>query len=307
MGDAWYFVDDDADLVHMFHLTWPPDRNDLPFVGHAVSGDLINWETLEPALRQGSTGSWDDRMLCTGSVIKYDGRYWMAYGSTSSADSPDDEPWRLQRGGMAVSDDLVAWEKLPENPVTQVAGPHYEGLSTGQRKMVNWRDHFFFDTGDAVYQFVCARRPDGDVKTRGTVGLTRSTDMRNWELRPQIEHDRVADEMEVPQIHHMDGRWYLVFCTLGRLLSPEFGKRFEGNVPERSNFSMVSDSPFGPFRIHGTGQIADHPPDDYFYAAQLVHFHGQWNLLVTIHDDGPERISDPIPVRGDETGVHASQ
>ena len=73
MGDAWYFVDDDADVVHMFHLTWPPGRNDLPFVGHAISSDLLKWETLTPVLRQGPPGAWDDRMLCTGSVIRYNG------------------------------------------------------------------------------------------------------------------------------------------------------------------------------------------------------------------------------------------
>ena len=50
--------------------------------------------------------------------------------------------------------------------------------------------------------------------TRGTAALTQSTDMRHWEGGAPLEHDRIADEMEVPQVHHIDGRWYLVFCTL---------------------------------------------------------------------------------------------
>ena len=68
--------------------------------------------------------------------------------------------------------------------------------------------------------------------------------------------------------------------------------------------SMVADSPFGPFSMHGTGQIVCHPPNDYFYAAQLVNFRGNWYVLVTMRDDLSVRISDPIPVRGDDTGVH---
>ena len=307
MGDSWYFVDEDADVVHMFHLTWPPGRPDLPFVGHAVSRDLVRWETLPPALRQGPAGAWDDGMLLTGSTMKHDGRYWMAYGSTDTINSPKEEPWRLQRGGMAVSDDLVVWEKLAENPVTQACPPWYEGVSAGQRKMTHWRDPFFFDNGDAIYQLVCASRAEGDVAKRGTVALTRSTDMRNWEVLPPLEHDRIGEEMEVPQVYRIDGRWYLVFCTLGRVLAPEFAQRFQGQVPERTNISMVGDSAFGPFHIHGTGQIVCHPVDARFYAAQLVNFHGQWYLLATVHDDDSERISDPVPVYGDETGVHPRQ
>ena len=68
---------------------------------------------------------------------------------------------------------------------------------------------------------------------------------------------------------------------------------------------MVSDSPFGPFRVHGTGQIVEHDPDAVFYAAQLVEFKGRWYLLATAKDKQGERISDPVPVYADETGIHA--
>jgi len=303
MSDAWYFVDND--VVHMFYLSQPLGTSGPPVVGHAVSDDLVGWERLAPALRTGPPGSWDDLRLCTGSVIKRDGRYWLAYSATNTTDSSPAEMWRTQRVGLSVSDDLVTWEKLPGNPVTQAGPPRYEEMSTGQRKMVHWRDPFLFDDGDAVYQLIFARRADGDVATRGTVALARSIDMRTWEVLPPLEHDRVAEEMEVPQVYRIDGRWYLVFCTLGRFLSPDFAERFEGQLPERTNFSMVGDSPLGPFHIHGTGQIVRHGLDDYFYAAQLVNLRGKWYLLATVHDKEGERISDPVPVRADETGVHA--
>ena len=53
------------------------------------------------------------------------------------------------------------------------------------------------------------------------------------------------------------------------------------------------------------GQIVEHGLDEYFTVGQLVHFSGQWHLLVTSHDDQGERISDPLPVQADDTGVHA--
>ena len=303
IGDAWYYVDETNGTVHMFYLADPLDGGQR-FIGHAVSRDLCRWDTLPPALRPGPPESWDDLLLCTGSIIARDGRYWLAYSATDTASSTAEEPYRVQRGGMAVSDDIVAWHKLPDNPQTQVASPHYEEMSSGQRKMVHWRDPFLFDDGQAVYQLVCARRADGNVATRGTVALAVSVDMRQWEIRAPVEHDRCADEMEVPQVYEIDGRWYLVFCTLGRFLAPELAGRFEGQVPERSNFAMVGDSPFGPFHIHGTGQIVRHPPDAYFYAAQVLRLHGNWYLLATTHDKPGNSISDPVPVRADDTGIH---
>ena len=59
MGDAWYYVDDRADTVHMFYLAWPRDADGptSTFIGHAVSQDLVKWETLSPALRTGTSGS----------------------------------------------------------------------------------------------------------------------------------------------------------------------------------------------------------------------------------------------------------
>ena len=298
IGDAWYLVDDNTDTIHMFYI--------LPeFVGHAVSRDLVNWEELAPVLRIGPPGAWDDLRLCSGSVIKHKGHYWMGYAATCRADSPLEEVHRFQRAGIAVSDDLFIWEKVAENPVTEPDTSFYEQLSTGQRQMSHWRDPFLLEYNDAVYQLVCARRNDGDIVTRGTVALARSSDMHNWKILPPIEHDRVAEEMELPQVYLIDGRWYLVFCTLGSFLDPEIARRFKGQVPVQSNFSMVGDSPLGPFHIHGTGQIVNHPPEDFFYASQLVDFHGQWYLLATIHDGQSERISDPLVVHADETGIHA--
>ena len=304
MHDAWYFVDERTDTVHMYHLAEPLEGGPS-FVGHAISRDLVTWERLPTALCLGQPGSWDDLRICTGSVVERDGSYWMAYSATSLNDSTLEEQYRVQRAGMAVSDDLTTWTKLPENPVTKAVAPHYERMGTGQRKMHHWRDPFLFDDGVVVYQLVCARRDEGPNGERGTVAMARSQDMRGWETLPPLEHDRISDEMEVPQLYNIDGRWYLVFCTLGRFLTPEHAAQFGDRLPERSNFSMVADSPFGPFHIHGTGQIVEHDPGEVFYAAQLVKLKEDWYLLATVKDELGERISDPVPVYADETGIHA--
>jgi len=297
IGDSWYFVSDDT--VHMFFLTKPIDlEGDGWEIGHAVSKDLIDWDYLGYALTRGPEGAWDGECLATGSVIERDDKYWMAFTAFQKGG-------QVQRIGMAVSDDLTTWRKLPENPVTQPEPPHYEQMSTGQRPQSHWRDPFLLDNGDAVYQFICASRNEGDVKTRGTAALTRSTDMVHWEILAPLEHDRIAEEMEVPQVYQVEGRWYLVFCTQSPLLSPNFAERFENEAPRRSNFSMVGSSALGPFHIHGTGQIVHHANDEYFYAAQLVNLREKWYLMATTHGEVSNVIADPVPVYGDDTGVHA--
>ena len=173
IGDAWYYEAGDA--VHMYFLTRPEAGAVGWDIGHATTRDLVNWEFLGLALTRGAPGSWDDKSLATGSVVLRDDRYWMAFTGHKI-----DEPLFVQRVGMAVSDDLVRWEKLPENPTSEADPAYYELVSTGERTLTHWRDPFLLDTGEEVVQYVCARRTDGDIFSRGTVGLARSGDMHNW-------------------------------------------------------------------------------------------------------------------------------
>ena len=135
IGDAWYYEADDA--VHMYFLTRPGESEAGLDIGHAVSRDLVDWEYLGLALTRGAPGSWDDRNLATGSVIRRRGRYWMAFTGHKEGES-----LFVQRVGMAVSDDLVRWEKLPGNPTSEADPAHYEQVSTGQRTLTHWRDPF---------------------------------------------------------------------------------------------------------------------------------------------------------------------
>ena len=95
IGDAWYYAE--GDTVHLFCLLGSGGRGDI---AHLVSRDLRNWESAGFALRRGAAGSWDDLRLATGSVIRHQGTYWMAYTGHHSGDDP-----MVQRVGMASSGD----------------------------------------------------------------------------------------------------------------------------------------------------------------------------------------------------------
>ena len=91
--------------------------------------------------------------------------------------------------------------------------------------------------------------------------------------------------MEAPQIHEIGGRCYLVFCTKEQWLSPSYKSRFPVHTFRDTNYSMVGESPLGPFRLHGTGEIMSTGPPSSWYASQIVRCAGEWFLLSTVTDD----------------------
>ena len=148
IGDAWYYAE--GDTVHLFCLLGSGGRSDI---AHLVSRDLRNWENAGFALRRGAAGSWDDLRLATGSVIRHQGTYWMAYTGHHSGDDP-----MVQRVGMACSTDLYRWTKLPQNPVSEANAKYYELMATGKRPKVHWRDPFLLRADATARCFATRRR-----------------------------------------------------------------------------------------------------------------------------------------------------
>ena len=308
IGDSWYYVNDS--VAHCYFLTSPesihPDDRWFHWeIGHAVSDDLINWKYVGLALEKGTNSDWDSQNLATGSVIKRAGLYWMAYTAQRIGEEP--KIWRI---GMAVSDNLYDWTKLRENPVTEPDEMVYEWISSGTRKRGNWNDPFMYEFGGPVYQFFCARKKSDDPNARGTIGLAVSNDMITWDIKNPIEVDPVAEELEVPQIYEFNGLYYLVFCTVPFLLLKDFKEKFPEHDFYSADFSMVSSSPFGPFRMHGTGEIVPKSAPEIPYASQLIQWEGNWFLIGTVKwndakGESSRYICDPIPISVDETGIHA--
>ena len=119
-----------------------------------------------------------------------------------------------------------------------------------------------------------------------------------------------AEELEVPQIYEFNGLYYLVFCTVPFLLLKDFKEKFPEHDFYSADFSMVSSSPFGPFRMYGTGEIVPKSAPEIPYASQLIQWEGNWFLIGTVKwndakGESSRYICDPIPIYVDETGIHA--
>lgn len=81
-------------------------------IGLAISEDLKNWirYSHNPILSPGKKGSWDSELVAHSFIIKKDNLYYMFYDGSPSRE------WR-EEIGLAVSKDLIRWEKYKNNPV----------------------------------------------------------------------------------------------------------------------------------------------------------------------------------------------
>ncbi|MFK7915628.1 MAG: hypothetical protein AB8B93_17055 [Pseudomonadales bacterium] len=104
-GTPTGFVEDN--VWYLFY-----EREDLG-IWVAQSTDLKVWTNLtdDPVILPGPE-SYDKRLIAMNQVIKRDGRYYAYYHGTGSTSKPAD--WCT---ALAVSDDLLHWQKYSGNPI----------------------------------------------------------------------------------------------------------------------------------------------------------------------------------------------
>jgi beta-fructofuranosidase len=249
--DFWLITH--ANVHHLYFLKAPkaigdPDaRHWNVSIGHAVSADLHTWSVVADALSPSTTAAWDDKSTWTGSVIEHNGQWAMLYTGTSHA-----ENGLVQRVGLATSNDLYEWERLPD-PVLIADPEHYETLSLDLWHDEAWRDPWLFsDPIDKhIHVLLTARANHGDRYDRGIIGHARSLDLRTWEVLPPIAAPSGFGQLEVPQLIAIDDRWYILFASDLETQSAE--RRATGRGT--GTYYVVGDSPYGPFRMLGDGAL----------------------------------------------------
>jgi beta-fructofuranosidase len=254
---------------HLYYLQAPRSlrdpnlRHGVATVGYAVSHDLWHWVHRGTVLEAGPPGSWDDRAIWTGSVTIRDDLAYMFYTALSLAERAP-----VQRIGLAVSTDLVHWERHPGNPLLEVDTRWYEQQSSEQWQAQTWRDPYVVYSSDeeVYYMFLSARVNEGSYDGRAVIGLARSADLLSWEMLPPASIPGDFTEMEVPQVVPLNGRYYLLFCATrhatARLSST-------GAWSWSGTHYLVADELTGPYRpLTGEPLVADAVGT--YYAGKLV-------------------------------------
>ncbi len=190
---------------HLFHLTLPNHA----YIAHAVSNDGLKWQRVKNAVFISDPKSWDDDMLWTMHVSSNPykpGTWRMFYTGLSMR-----ERSRIQRIGLALSNDLYNWEKVKCGPYPlELPGDYYENNLKEGRHWVSFRDPFCYQENGKVYLLAAARVNKGPVIRRGCVAFIKEIKENSFEFEPPLFQPMHYDDVEVPNIFKLKKHYYLL-------------------------------------------------------------------------------------------------
>lgn len=218
-------------VLHAFYLCIPShDR-----VGHLTSTDGLRWVEQPFALHTGNPGEFDDDQIWTMGVFRHDDRFFMLYTGLSMR-----ERGKVQRIGLATSEDLMVWQKHKDNPVLCVDPVSYDARYD-ETSRVDWRDPFVYAEGGILHGVLCARALSETGNRMGAAGYFISTDGYHWTVKPPLCVPGNCYDFETPALCKIKGRYYLTGIC---------GQNAEGQ-PSAPSIFRVAERPEGPYRRVG--------------------------------------------------------
>ena len=303
MWDSWFIASDGK--VHMFHLQQlaggsPRTPLEAETIGHAVSEDMVHWTELPLALAPLADGGIDDLRLYTGCTVEHNGQFYMFYTMRGSKDDGYG-----QKTGLAFSKDLVNWQRYEKNPVIVPDPKYYISYDRPMaNKTVDCRDLTIVrdEKNNRWVGFYAARMRDAANAQCAAIAAVESNDLLNWKhLSPAFAPGKYTN-IEVPEIYHIKGKWYLSSLTcIG------FGPRgiFSEEYMDHGTIYAWSDNLEGPYQefVDDNVLIADTNGNAAGIACRAVNFKGEtYGFYTERFPDAPHRLSPPMKVTTDEQG-----
>lgn len=187
---------------HPFSVKWGP-----MYWGHVKSEDLVFWEHLPIALAPSE--EYDRDGCFSGSAIEKDGKLYLMYTGHVFT-GPDHDEDLIQTQALAVSEDGIYFEKLPQNPVISEA-------PEGDIHQAHFRDPKVWLHNGIYYAVIGSKTK----KNTGQVLLYRSKDLFEWEFVNIMAKatGNFGFMWECPDLFSLEGKDVLVMSPQG--LKPE--------------------------------------------------------------------------------------
>ncbi len=189
-------------------------------IGLCFSPDLRRWELGEPVLRPEPRCAWEAGGLYKSWLMEHDGTYYLFYNAKNHTDGA----W-IEQTGVALSTDLVHWERHPGNPVLRV-GP------AGAFDDIFVSDPCVFRHQDAWVMFYFGNSTDGHARD----SAARSPDLLAWTKIGRVLIDVGAPGSLDSRYAHKAGliaaesRLYHFYCAVAPAADPCQGEIEHGEV-----------------------------------------------------------------------------
>jgi beta-fructofuranosidase len=202
VGDIIPFYKDGKFRLFYFH-----DWRDVAKYGaggtfyQVSTEDFVHYTEHGEMLPRGTTKQ-QDYSIGTGSVIEANGLYHFFYTGSNMFLFRQGNPQNVVM--HAVSDDLRAWRKIPEDTFL---------APTAIYERDDWRDPFVFWNEEAqeYWMLLNARVKSGPSRRRGCTALCASKDLTKWEGREPFWAPSLYYGHECTDLFKMGEWWYLVF------------------------------------------------------------------------------------------------
>ena len=286
LNDNWYC--EDNGVYHTYFLEYPENAPldgrhwSEQTVGHAVSSDLIHWEYKGTVLTA-DKNCWNDKGIATGSVVKFDGKWYMLYSGNSTKDAGG--------LGLAVSENLQNWQRVGNAPVIDRNVLYDFELNGETIKVKMLADPYIYpETFDGYFYAYINAVVDGcDINDSAVQAIMKSKDLINWEPHKIACRD-ACNRIETSQIWPHGDKWYMY----GGAVTYPNGIDYSNQISK--NIIYVSDK-----CDEGFKRLCEIDMDENFYIAKMVY--DKQGREVVFANDIPRGIIGPYFIEYGENEV----
>lgn len=198
-----------GDTYHLFYILGDVGKgcytpgNEV-VIGHSVSDDLASWRQVAHAVTIDRDHPWESAHVFAPYVIEASGRFYLFYSS--------DNPHGAQYINLAVSDDLMTWDRHPENPILTPPGwALWDGAMP-----CSCRDPHVIAHADFGYLlYYVADLPEDPPQS--CIAVARSLDLVHWDSAVPVLSRRHSSleafvcKTESPCVVARNGFYYLFY------------------------------------------------------------------------------------------------
>ena len=222
--DAWddcnctisdFTLIDDGGLVHLFYTTgWQIEPGVAQDFGHSTTTDGLTWTVQDPVIGTVPGSDWEDKWIWAPSVLRNheNGYYYMFYTGVTDGDPIYHHEERI---GLAVSQDLSTWIRMPVSMCTDIAGEgciwegdtSWSAWNTDQYWARQCRDPYVFWDKTVETWYMVYSTTIGDP-LQMVIGLARSHDLARWVDCGPILCTQ-GSKAESAHVYKVNGEFYL--------------------------------------------------------------------------------------------------